>query len=392
MIFTLEALQARHGDSLLLYYGSLDAPKLVVIDGGPNSRIIRPRLDEMRAALDDPDSGLPIRLLMVSHIDDDHIRGVLDLTKHIREASENQEPLPYRIQTLWHNSFDDIVGNGANSLFEASVASVGAASLTGDIRDSARMSRDAAMVMASVRQGRTLRDDARVIGLEINEPGGGLVTAGSAAVVELGDGLAFQVVGPARSRLEELQKDWDHKLTELNLATDAGRAEAAAYVDKSVYNLASIVVLVNAENKTMLLTGDARGDDILAGLGEAELLDANGHLHVDILKVPHHGSDRNVETDFFRRITADHYIFSGDGKHGNPEPATFEMLFTARDHDPYRIHLTYAVDDFIDDYPKAELKQMIEAEQASGKPIEIRAPVAGNKSLMVNLADPYTGP
>ena len=45
----------------------------------------------------------------------------------------------------------------------------------------------------------------------------------------------------------------------------------------------------------MLLTGDARGDDVLAGLREAGLL-RRSPLHVDVLKLPHHGSDRNVET------------------------------------------------------------------------------------------------
>jgi hypothetical protein len=41
-------------------------------------------------------------------------------------------------------------------------------------------------------------------------------------------------------------------------------------------------------------------------------------MHVDILKGPHHGSNRNVERIFFKRITADHYVFSGNGEHGNP--------------------------------------------------------------------------
>ena len=32
MLFTLEALSAKHGDSLLLHYGKPAAPKLIVID------------------------------------------------------------------------------------------------------------------------------------------------------------------------------------------------------------------------------------------------------------------------------------------------------------------------------------------------------------------------
>ena len=49
------------------------------------------------------------------------------------------------------------------------------------------------------------------------------------------------------------------------------------------------------------------------------VLRTGGTMHVDLLKVPHHGSANNLDDDFFERITADHYVFSGDGEHGNPE-------------------------------------------------------------------------
>ena len=59
--------------------------------------------------------------------------------------------------------------------------------------------------------------------------------------------------------------------------------------------------------------------------------------------MPHHGSARNVETDFFRRIIADDYVFSGDGKHGNPDRETLEMLFEARGRNSFTMHFTYPI-------------------------------------------------
>ena len=50
-------------------------------------------------------------------------------------------------------------------------------------------------------------------------------------------------------------------------------ATVAAYLDRSVFNLSSIVILAEFKRKRMLLTGDARGDDILAGLRSSGLLD-----------------------------------------------------------------------------------------------------------------------
>ena len=78
----------------------------------------------------------------------------------------------------------------------------------------------------------------------------------------------------------------------------------------------------------MLLTGDARGDHIEDGLRSAKLL-KQGKLHVNLYKVQHHGSDRNVEASFFDRITADTYVISANGRYGNPDYETLEWIMKA---------------------------------------------------------------
>ena len=90
---------------------------------------------------------------------------------------------------------------------------------------------------------------------------------------------------------------------------------------------------------------DSSKIQILEGLELGGAIKKGDTLHVDILKVPHHGSSNNLERGFFERITADHYVFSGDGEHGNPERETMEMLFAARGSEPFTIHLTYPIDD-----------------------------------------------
>lgn len=76
-------------------------------------------------------------------------------------------------------------------------------------------------------------------------------------------------------------------------------------------------------------TGDGRGDHLLQGLAQAGLLDADGTIHVTVLKLPHHGSDRNVTRSFFRKVTADHYIACANGKDGNPDLSTLRWLVQA---------------------------------------------------------------
>ena len=149
----------------------------------------------------------------------------------------------------------------------------------------------------------------------------------------------------------------------------AAKGALAAFTDNSVANLSSIVVLAEANGRQMLLTGDARGDKILVGLEQVKLLKPRGKMHVDILKVPHHGSSRNMERIFFERIIADHYVFSGNGEHGNPDLETLQMLSDARGSANFTVYLTYPVNE-IDVARKADWEE----EQAKEKTRKAKNP------------------
>jgi glyoxylase-like metal-dependent hydrolase (beta-lactamase superfamily II) len=106
MIFTLEVLNAKWGDCLLLHVGDPESLDRVLIDGGPAGvyrSVLRPRLDEL-AARRTEGGPLPIRLAMVSHLDADHITGLLDMARDLDQRREDREELPYEIDGLWLNS------------------------------------------------------------------------------------------------------------------------------------------------------------------------------------------------------------------------------------------------------------------------------------------------
>jgi hypothetical protein len=192
---------------------------------------------------------------------------------------------------------------------------------------------------ASVKQGMELRDIARKRNWTNREfeslvtmPGEGPRT------IDL-DGLTLTVLGPNQERIDKLQADWARALRKKD------RAEAAALIadealDTSVTNLSSIIVLAELGGRRMLLTGDALGLHVIDGLRHAKLLDRDGRFRVDLLKLPHHGSDRNNPAEFFRTILADHYVVSADGRDGNPDLKTFRALVEARGDDVYTIHVT----------------------------------------------------
>jgi len=348
MIFSMDVRRARKGDCLIVHYGSKDEPGLVLIDGGPSQVYkphLEPRLGQIRKArgLGNNES-LPVDLMMVSHIDDDHINGILELTKELVEAKASQQPLPLKIRSFWHNTFDDIIGNTPDELVASVKASFGAASLSGE-PDTEGLDPDAARVLASVGQGFRLRDDARNLQLRINPQFGEklVIAEKNGAPIDIGKGLKITVAGPMKAELIKLQKDHDAFLKK-NEADKKTKKALASFTDTSVANLSSLVLLAEVSKKSMLLTGDARGDKILEGLELAGLL-KKGKMHVNILKMPHHGSDRNIDRVFFQRVTADHYVFSGNGEHGNPERETLQMLLDESGDNGFTIHLTYPIDE-----------------------------------------------
>jgi beta-lactamase superfamily II metal-dependent hydrolase len=167
--------------------------------------------------------------------------------------------------------------------------------------------------------------------------------------------LKVTILGPQQKEIDKLRKEFE-KWVKSQAKLKAGAA-LAAYDDDSPFNLSSIVALVEAGPKKILLTGDARGDKILDGLRQAGLLKKGQTLHVDILKAPHHGSDRNIQPDFFESITANHYVFSGDGEHGNPERATLEMLDQIGGDRDFQVHLTYPIEEIDAEREKDNIKQ-----------------------------------
>jgi len=332
MILSLEVKQARKGDCLLLHYGTDADRHLFLIDGGPK-KVYAPTLKPRLLQLAGPaGAALIVDVLMVSHVDDDHIQGILDLTKEERDAKLDGKPRLLNVLSLWHNSYDDLVGSKVDEVVETVAEHLGEAGLKGMIpddrieeilessdTDDAEVIEAGVGVLASIPQGHKLRDDAEFLCWGLNvEMGGGIIAASSDELSLDGD-LEIKVAGPLPDELAAFKKKYDEWLLEKAKGQKNAVAQLASYVDESVTNLSSIVVMVTAGGKDILLTGDARGDKILKGLERIDVLKKGGTMEVDILKVPHHGSSNNLDTDFFERIVADHYVFSGDGEHGNPE-------------------------------------------------------------------------
>lgn len=350
MAFTFEALPARYGDSLFLTFKGRDRrTQRVLIDGGPSrvyEKFVRPRLQKEAQALGEDE--LVLDAIMISHIDEDHIKGVLDLMSELRDADDGQMRRPWNVRWLLHNSFDALLDESEGAAARALGGVTVLAALGGEdgLRELLGHGADHAteLVLASYKQGSQLASLSAALNIARNPPDGStIMSVKTPRVLRFGE-ATFTIVGPRESEIEKLRKEWRAwRATQKDKPKPPTVALAEA-MDTSVPNLSSIVALIRHGKGSALITGDARSDYILDGLEAAGQL-KHGKLHVDILKMPHHGSFRNVEGDFLKHVTADHYVASGDGTYGNPDRETLELIAEVRrtvlPNRPYTIHITY---------------------------------------------------
>jgi len=361
----LEAFQSDKGDCLLLTAG--DGTR-VLVDGGMRgsySRHVAPALGEIAAA------GGRLDLVCVSHIDQDHIAGVLQLmadevawrVADFQHGSGNAafpapgNPRPPAVARVWHNGFHDVVGDNAGPIADALAASAAVLEPGDAGRAVAAVQRGLA---TSIAEGLQLsaRLDSEQLGIPLNKEFGGrlAIVRPRRRTVRLGSALRLTLLGPFEEDLAKFRDRWNDWLAEhgeaverlrTRMQEDAERlatGEIASFRDGlaaradelgkrtnvTIENLVSIMLLAEEDGRTVLLTGDGHGADVLRGLERARRLDRAGRIHVDVLKVPHHGSEHNLDEDFAARVTADHYVFCANGEHANPDLRILRALFDAR--------------------------------------------------------------
>jgi hypothetical protein len=317
-----------------------------------------------------------IDLCYISHIDSDHIGGIaalLDLmmqwkvfdfhAAHGDPSPEPDLPRPPDIGGIWHNAFRDIIDDNQGDVDQLLAASAPLLQAS-QVPDLVRLGHEYAAIATSIPEAltvsRLIKPDRLGIGLNVlganPAHSGKLLMARAGQAAETVGTLNVRILCPTGAELKDLRKGWNnwleveknrkqaHKIRDLyadqleNAALDGGNPidlgswqGVADYKGVTVPNVASTVLLVEEHGKTLLLTGDNHPDKILAGLKDANLLQGpNEFIHLNVLKYPHHGATHNFTPQFSRQVSADHYLFCGDGSDTNPEIEVVNAMFESR--------------------------------------------------------------
>ncbi|HMJ78415.1 MAG TPA: MBL fold metallo-hydrolase, partial [Iamia sp.] len=305
-------LPADEGDAIWVEWGTTERHRMI-IDMGRSGRATRARLEALAP------EDRHVELVVVTHVDADHIGGVL---------AGLVEGAP--IEGL---TFGDIWFNGRAHL------------------DGRSVSRDPSKEHLGPAQGDRL---SRWLVRRTWNDGferGPVVRTDRAPVRVLADGMRVTVIGPTTERLKGFTATWDVEMAKVekrraakataagverlgrrtppprptlpDCAALKGHAARTSTPDGSLANGSSICIVIEWGSRRVLLTGDAWGDEIASGMAAyAAQQDPPLSLPVpvDLVKVPHHGSEGNVSDGWLTSVDAPCWAISTNGtKHYHPD-------------------------------------------------------------------------
>ena len=295
----IQALQAEYGDCIFVSIEENGNNFNILVDGGtkntyldlrmgyPIPGVLRQKLDELQA------KGKHIDLLVITHIDNDHIAGIL-------EWFRTNMPSKDFVRKVWFNDNVEI------PTYESKDNSKGQAIDLKALFDKYGISYQSQIVC----------------GQEYPFVGG-----------------RIYVLAPSVDYHNKVARELQTEIDKRSLNDNSSKAHYNIDIDEvmkqkwkvslSPSNKASIALLIATDSgKKYLLLGDADIDVVIGAL-YALGYNKKHKLVCNTVKLAHHGSKNNFKDDFLYVVTADNYIVSTDGTfYGHPDKEVIAHLLT----------------------------------------------------------------
>ena len=285
-IFRIHLLPAAHGDCILIEYGPADSLKRVLIDGGTPP--VWKTLQKMLEAV--PASERSLELLVVTHVDADHIGGALSL---FDPGVPNLD-----FQDIWFNGYRHLR----------------AVEEYGPVQGEK---------LTSFLWQRMNRWNQAFGGKAVVVPDTGALPSHT-----LGGGMKLTLLSPTALSLSALLPKWERECKKAGLDPQeeppapmpeglepmggidveelAGRPFEE---DTAEANGSSIAFLAEYDNMRVLFGADAHPSNLQRSISRLP----GGLVEVNALKLAHHGSKYNTSPDLLRVVNTNRYLFSTSG-------------------------------------------------------------------------------
>lgn len=251
-----------------------------------------------------------IDLLILTHVDDDHIGGILNWFEQDAEVKG-------LVKKVWFNSGRLIFEYFQQKEIEENLLKINNTSCSN----------------TSIPQGVTFEDfikenniwDRRILK--------------SKDEINLFD-LKFTILSPSEDKLKLLLHKWEKEAP----ITDTSRINDYSFSlselinsdsfkeDDSVHNGSSIAFVLEKQDKKILFLGDAHPQTIIDSLIDLGYSQEN-LLKIDFVKLSHHGSKSNTCTELLNLIQSDNFLISSNGsKHKLPDKQCLARIIKNKKH------------------------------------------------------------
>ncbi len=328
MHFTIEMLPARDGDAFVVSWGKAGPEHRMLIDGGRGGSKLNPALKEWFAR--NP-SARHFDMVVCTHMDADHISGLIGLF--------NDPPEGFSVGEIWFNAFrhlpTDVLGWKQSDKLEG-------------------------LVEGWVNATPTVWNKTCVTGKAVSVPDAPEYgsAAGPLPFTSI-EGLKITLLSPTVTQLMRVAKEWPASVRAARLETleddgdqgddveddilgydeDKGVApdelSTRPYTpDRSRANGASIAFVIEFAEKTALFCADAHSEVLEETLRRWQ---PNGVVRFDVIKMSHHGGEKNTSPEFLDMVQCANWLVSTNGSsHHHPDRRAMARLIT-RDQETFLI-------------------------------------------------------
>lgn len=283
----IDMLNAGAGDCFFIHYIFEDRGHNIWVDGGIGStyRKIKRKISEIK------DRNEIIDLLVVTHVDADHIRGIL------RFFSDKSNDFKL-VKRVLFNSTSTLA-----SFFSESKNASREVVIPGD------------STQCSFNEGITLEKILLELDLLEEKP----IMSGD--IVEL-PGAKIKILSPDYNSLLKLNDEWEEEPSidsvTCSLKNDYDLSfnqlkDNQFQVDNRVVNQASIAFLLEHESKKIVMLADSNPNIVVSALQKLGINEENP-LKVDCIKISHHGSRKNTSDDLLRHLISQLYLISSNSR------------------------------------------------------------------------------
>ncbi len=351
--FLVTLLPALHGDCIWIEYGEEGSTHHVLIDGGPVAAF--PALRAHIEAI--PQERREVELLVVTHIDADHIDGIVKLLRHPEVGLKYRE--------VWFNGWPQL----SRPLSSVSTTRVDGVLERGPVSG-------AYLDLLLIRGGADCNDRFQSAAALVPDDG-------PLPRARLPGGLELTLLSPTVEKLKALRSAWlkafdvlggtpgdegfigtrldkdkrfrdDTPIPALAAGLDEA-ADAATALDAAVANGSSLAFVAEYAGRRCAFLGDAHAPVIQQALGRLARERGEEPLRLDAVKVSHHGSDGNTTTLLLQKMICHNFLVSTDGSvFEHPDEAAIARI--VKHAAPARLYFNYR-SDFNRGWDDADRKQ-----------------------------------